>query len=137
MPPFLLDICHHIRKWRFMFGTACGFTDTHIILFCWSTEIIDLHNLITFSFSQENWLNYIFACSYLGLFILIKEIPINYESSSPHHHSIWVMDLKLPLRLLENAKYVHTFIVHSKSFQMSSTKSNYPDRTKLEPQYID
>ena len=39
MPPFLLDICHRIRKWRFMFGTACGFTDTHIILFCWSTEI--------------------------------------------------------------------------------------------------
>ena len=50
------------------------------------------------------------------MFILIKEIPINYESSSPPHHSIWVMGLKLPLILLENAKYVRTFIVHSRAF---------------------
>ena len=51
------------------------------------------------------------------MFILIKEMPINYESSSPPHHSIWVMGLKLPLRLLENTKYVHTFIaVHLKAF---------------------
>lgn len=79
------------------------------------------------------------------MFILIKEIPINYESSSPPHHSIWVMGLKLPLRLLENAKYVHTYIHSSTlksissnySFQMSSTESNYPDRTRHDPQYID